>query len=53
LEAVDRLTRRRSITDLAGLLDTEDVDTMREAIDEADERDVEEARELRERFRGS
>ncbi|MGQ4556595.1 antitoxin VapB family protein [Halobellus sp. GM3] len=52
-EAVDRLTHRPSVTDLAGLLDREDVDTMRDAIEEADERDVEEVRELRERFRNS
>lgn len=52
-EAVDRLTRRPSITDLAGLLDSEDVSTMREAVDEADERDTAEVRELKERFRDS
>ncbi|MFD1599353.1 antitoxin VapB family protein [Halobellus rarus] len=52
-EAVDRLTQRPSITDLAGLLDSEDVDTMRDAVDEADERDAEEVRELKERFRDS
>ncbi|WP_311171089.1 antitoxin VapB family protein [Halobellus ordinarius] len=52
-EAVDRLTRRPSISDLAGLLDSEDVETMRNAIDEADERDVDEARVLKERFRDS
>jgi predicted CopG family antitoxin len=31
-EAVARLTRRSSITDLAGLLDSEEVETMRDAI---------------------
>jgi predicted CopG family antitoxin len=52
-EAVDRLTRRPSITDLAGLLDSEEVDAMREAIDEADERDGAEVHELKDRFRDS
>jgi predicted CopG family antitoxin len=50
-EAVDRLTRRPSITDLAGLLDSDDVDAMRDAIDEADERDAEAVRELKEGLR--
>ncbi|MDS0295597.1 antitoxin VapB family protein [Halogeometricum luteum] len=52
-DAVARLTRRSSITDLAGLLNSEDVETMRDAIDEADEADAEEVREVRERLRDS
>jgi predicted CopG family antitoxin len=52
-DAVARLTRRSSITELAGLLDSGDVDAMRDAIDGADEADAEEVRELRERLSDS
>jgi predicted CopG family antitoxin len=49
-EAVDRLIGGRSLRDLRGVFDESEVAEMREAIDAADERDREEAREVADRF---
>jgi predicted CopG family antitoxin len=49
-EAVDRLIGGRSLRDLRGVFDENEVAEMREAIDAADERDREEAREVADRF---
>jgi predicted CopG family antitoxin len=49
-EAVDRLIGGRSLRDLRSVFDENEVAEMREAIDAADERDREEAREVADRF---
>ncbi|WP_435078133.1 DUF7557 family protein [Halococcus sp. AFM35] len=49
-EAVERLIGGRSLRDLRGVFDEDEVAEMREAVDAADERDREEAREVAERF---
>ena len=49
-EAVERLIGAPSLTELAGILDSDTVDGMRDAIDEADEADAEAVEEIVERF---
>jgi predicted CopG family antitoxin len=49
-DAVDRLIGGRSLRDLRGVFDTEQVSEMRAAIDAADEDDREELRNLAERI---
>jgi len=49
-ETVERLIGAPSLTELAGILDSDTVDDMREAIDEADEADAEAVEEIVERF---
>lgn len=49
-ETVDRLIGAPSLTELAGILDAEQVETMREAIDEADEADAATVEEVADRF---
>lgn len=49
-EAVERLIGGRSLRDLRGVFDESEVAKMREAIDAADERDRDKAREVAERF---
>lgn len=48
-EAVERLIGGRSLRDLRGVFEEGEVAEMREAIDAADERDHDEAREVTER----
>lgn len=45
-EAIDRLTATRSLLDLAGLLDEEEADRARAAIEAADEADAAEVEAL-------
>lgn len=49
-EAVDRLIGAPSLTELAGILDGEQVATMRRAIDDADLADAEAVEEVADRF---
>jgi predicted CopG family antitoxin len=49
-DAVERLIGGRSLRDLRGVFDESEVAEIREAIDAADERDRDEAREVAERF---
>ena len=49
-ETVNRLIGAPSLTELSGILDSEQVGAMREAIDEADEADAEAVEEVVERF---
>ncbi|EMA44254.1 antitoxin VapB family protein [Halococcus saccharolyticus] len=49
-EAVERLIGDRSLRDLCGVFDENEVAEMRDAIDAADERDRDEAREVAECF---
>ena len=49
-EAVERLIGAPSLTELAGILDSDTVDDMRGAIDEADDADAEAVDEIVERF---
>jgi predicted CopG family antitoxin len=49
-EAVERLIGNRSLRDLRDVFDDKQVAEMREAIDTADERDREKAREVADRF---
>jgi len=49
-DAVERLTGGRSLRELREVFDEEQVSEMREAIDAADKRDREEARQVSERF---
>ena len=49
-ETVERLIGAPSLTELAGILDSETVDDMREAIDEADDADAEAVEEVADRF---
>ncbi len=49
-DAVERLIGGRSLRDLRGLFDSEQVDEMRAAIDAAERGDREEVRDLADRF---
>jgi predicted CopG family antitoxin len=49
-DAVDRLTRGKSLRDLREVFDDDQVSEMREAIETADERDRDEVRDVAERF---
>lgn len=49
-ETVDRLIGAPSLSELAGILDSEQVASMREAIDEAGEADAEAVEEVVDRF---
>jgi predicted CopG family antitoxin len=49
-DAVERLIGGRSLRDLRGVFDDEQVSEMREAVDGADERDRDEARRIADRF---
>lgn len=49
-EAVERLIGGRSLRDLRGVFDGEQVTEMREAIEAADRKDREEVRDVGERF---
>jgi predicted CopG family antitoxin len=49
-ETVERLVGGRSLRDLRGVFDESEVAEMRDAIDAADERGHDEAREVAERF---
>ncbi|GAB3413004.1 hypothetical protein GCM10027435_06400 [Haloparvum alkalitolerans] len=49
-DAVDRLIGGRSLRDLRDVFDDDQVKEMREAIDEADQRDRDEVRDIAERF---
>jgi predicted CopG family antitoxin len=49
-EAVERLIGGRSLRDLQDVFDDEQVDEMRDAIEEADDADREEVRDVAERF---
>jgi predicted CopG family antitoxin len=49
-DAVDRLVGSPSLLDLRGIFDGEQVSEMRDAIETADQRDRDRAREVAERF---
>jgi predicted CopG family antitoxin len=49
-DAVERLIGGRSLSDLRGVFDEEQVDEMREAIDQADQQDRNEVRDVADRF---
>jgi predicted CopG family antitoxin len=49
-EAIERLIGGRSLRDLQDVFDDEQVDEMRDAIEEADDADREEVRDVAERF---
>lgn len=49
-DAVERLIGDRSLRDLRGVFDDEQVDEMRDAVDGADDADRREVRDLAERF---
>ncbi|ELZ41704.1 hypothetical protein C471_05576 [Halorubrum saccharovorum DSM 1137] len=49
-DAVSRLIGGRSLRDLRGVFDEEQVSEMRDAIETADQRDREEVREVADRF---
>ena len=49
-DAVERLIGRRSLRDLRGIFDEEQVNEMRETIEAADRKDSDEVNEVAERF---
>ncbi len=49
-DAVERLIGGRSLRDLRGVFDEDQVNEMRSAIEEADQQDRDEVREVAERF---
>lgn len=49
-DAVERILRGRSLRELRGVVDTQQVSAMRSAIETADRTDREETREVAERF---
>jgi predicted CopG family antitoxin len=50
-EAIDRLIGRPSLHELGGILDGDRVDEMRKTIEDADEEDAAEVKEVVERFK--
>ncbi|AOW79314.1 hypothetical protein HTSR_0104 [Halodesulfurarchaeum formicicum] len=49
-DAVERLIGGRSLRDLRGIFDTEEVNEMRDAVEAADQEDRDEVRNITDRF---